>query len=283
MSDETLHALVEELAEAMDERAWKEFSDYLEIQHSVAIGSSGYANYDVGLEDYESSVDPYRLFQPFLDLPLPGDFDGEIAQLRNVRQNVGDAYVQIGGLRSDSSTWVSDTGDYFNVDYVPMLEMAAAAHVALLEELERLLVTYRNLLAEAWDAAKQLASGIIDKLKRPDAAVDFDFRTLLNLGLAAAGALLLTVEPPIGFALIVGGTTAALGILDAGKAVVQDIAVHGSTAREIMDSARTAVENLKEGLHEKGATLSGPLNRVQALISRNSARVAPAPPNLEPA
>lgn len=278
MSDDTLHALVNELAEAMETRAWKEFTDYLEVAERAAASAGGFANYDVSYDDYASPVDPYQLFQPFLDMPLAEDFDGEIAQLRNVRQNIGDAYIRIDDIRADASTWVSAAGDYFNEEYVPLLKEAATAHVSLLEELEQLLLTYRDLLREAWKAAKQLCQRLIEKVNEPDAAVDFDFRTLLNLGLAVAGALALTVKPEVGFALLLAGANAGLSLADAGNAVVREISVHGSTVREVMDSGQTAVGKLKTGLKAKGNLLARVLEGAPGVIGENSARLMPAGP-----
>jgi uncharacterized protein YukE len=280
VSAHTLHWRVDRLAELMEERAWKEYDDYYDAANAAAVGGGGFVSMEMTIDDFRSPIDARQLFQPFLDMPLPESFDDEIAQLRNARQNVADAYNDlVTRLGPSASSWVSDAGEAFNT-YITTLTRATTAHVSVLEDLERLLVTYRDLLEEAWKAAKQLASGIIDKLKHMDADVDFDWSTLLHLGLAAAGALNLAVDPPVGVALIIGSASGAVNITEAGNSVVHEIAVGGSNVRDVMESTRTAVHKLERALRAKGATLSETLDTVPSVLHDASARVMPAPPAL---
>lgn len=279
MSGHSLHWRVNRIAELMDERPWKELDGYFDAATAAAASGGGFANWDVSYDDFASPIDVHQLFQPFLDMPLASSFEDEIAQLRNARQNVGDAYEWLDLLGSDSSSWVSDAGTLFH-DYIVSLKTALSDHVRLLEELERILITFHDLLEETLKAAKELAGEIIEKLEHMDGHAEFNFSTLLHLGLAVAGALTMEVNPPIGAALIIDGAAKIVDIAEKGNDAIHEIAVHGNTVRKVMDSAKTSVEKLVEGVQAKGATITQTLDRVPAILSAASARLTPAPPTL---
>jgi hypothetical protein len=277
MSGHSLHWRVDRIAELMEERAWKELDGYFDAATAAAASGGGFANWDVSYDDFASPIDPHRLFQPFLDMPLASSFEDEIAQLRNARQNIGDAYEWLDLIASDASSWVSDAGGLFH-DYTVTLETALSDHVRLLEELERILLTFHDLLEETLKAAKQLASEIIDKLKHMDGHAEFDFSSLLHLGLAVAGALTMEVNPPIGAALIIDGFAKIVDIAEKGNEAIGHIAVHGNSVRSVMESAKTSVEKLVEGVQAKGETITQTLERVPGILSAASTRLTPAPP-----
>jgi hypothetical protein len=86
------------------------------------------------------------------------------------------------------------------------------------------------------------------------------------------------VNPPIGAALIIDGFAKIVDIAEKGNEAIGHIAVHGNSVRSVMESAKTSVEKLVEGIQAKGETITQTLERVPGILSAASARLTPAPP-----
>jgi uncharacterized protein YukE len=281
MTVHSLHWRVRRIKELVEEREWDEFADAVDAVNSNASTAGGFsAGSGVHIADFRSDVDVDRLFQPFLDMPMPQSLDRFADLVFHARKDVSEGWNEmVTRLAANSANWKGDAGDAFN-RYTSRLTGAALEHMQLLEDLETIYRTYRSLIDEAWKAAKQVAHEIIEKLKDIDRQVSFDFDSLVGLALATAGIISLSIEaPPASIALLTQASAIA-GFGQAGKAVIEGIHIHGDTVRHVMTSAKKAVEDLERGIKAKGQAIADTLAQVYGLLEDNQDLVRPPAPVL---